>query len=356
MVVSNEVLFMGLFIVFIIAILLIDLLFVGKNSDHVSLKEAGTWTFIWVSLAILFSLFLRYFGEIVHGVDNIEDLTRIVHQYAPELKLTGISLDENLDIYRKYMTISYLTGYLIEETLSVDNLFVILMILTAFNVKPSSYKSVLLWGILGAIVLRFGFIFAGSALIQRFDWVLLIFGAYLVYAGVEMFIKRHSEDKIEPQNHWLVKLSSRWFKVFPRYVGKNFFVKTKGIWHITPLFVVVVIIEFTDLIFAADSIPAIFSVTRDPYVVFFSNIFAILGLRSLFFLLVHVVKLFYYLKTGISVLLVFIGFKLLFHSWLEEIGFQSVYSLYFILLVLFVSIGMSLLRKKKERTKLEVAE
>jgi tellurite resistance protein TerC len=352
MIISNEVLVMGLFIVFIIAILLIDLLFVGRNSDHVSLKEAGTWSLIWISLAMLFSFLLRYFGEIVHGVETMDDLTLIVHKYAPELKLSGITLAENIDIYRQYMTISYLTGYLIEETLSTDNLFVILMILTAFNVRPSSYKPVLLWGILGAIVLRFGFIFAGSALVQRFEWILLIFGAYLVYAGVEMYLKRHTEEKIDPQHHWLVKLSSRWFKVFPRYVGKNFFIKKQGVLHITPLLVVVIIIEFTDLIFATDSIPAIFSVTRDPYVVFFSNIFAILGLRSLFFLLAHVVKLFYYLKTGIAVLLVFIGAKLLFHSWLEKIGFESVYSLYFILTVLALSIGLSLLKKKRERTKL----
>lgn len=352
MILSNEVLFMGLFIIFIIAILLIDLLFVGRNSDHVSLKEAGTWSFIWISLALLFSILIRYYGEAIHGVETFEDLTHIVQKYAPELKLNGITFEDNIDIYRKYMTISYLTGYLIEQTLSTDNLFVILMILVAFNVRPSSYKPVLLWGILGAIVLRFIFIFAGSALIQRFDWVMLIFGAYLVYAGVDMFRKRHSDEKIDPQHHWLVKLSSRWFKVYPRYVGKNFFVKRNGILHITPLFVVVIIIEFTDLIFAADSIPAIFAVTRDPYVVFFSNIFAILGLRSLFFLLVHVVKLFYYLKTGIAILLGFIGFKLLFHSWLEKVGFESIYSLYFILIVLTLSIGFSLLRKRVGRTKL----
>jgi tellurite resistance protein TerC len=295
---------------------------------------------------------LRYFGEIVHGIETMDDLTLIVQKYAPELKLTGITLAENIDIYRQYMTISYLTGYLIEETLSTDNLFVMLMILTAFNVRPSSYKTVLLWGILGAIVLRFGFIFAGSALIQRFEWILLIFGAYLIYAGIDMYLKRHSEEKIDPQHHWLVKFSSRLFKVFPRYVGKNFFVRKDGRLHITPLLVVVIIIEFSDLIFAADSIPAIFAVTRDPYVVFFSNIFAILGLRSLFFLLAHVVKLFYYLKTGVAILLGFIGFKLIFHSWLERIGFESVYSLYFILIVLVLSIGFSLLRKRILGTKL----
>ena len=352
MIVSSEVLSMGIFIIFIVVILLIDLLLVGKDRPEVSLKEAGAWSIIWVSLALLFSILLFYFGHVVHGIKDLGDLIHIVHKYAPELKLTGITFEDNLLIYRKYMTISYLTGYLIEETLSTDNLFVILMILIAFNVKAANYKPVLLWGILGAIVLRFGFIFAGCALIQRFEWIMLVFGGYLVYAGINMFIKRHEEEKIDPQHHWLVKLSSRWLNVFPRYVGKNFFIKRKGMWHITPLLVVVIIVEFTDLIFATDSIPAIFSITRDPYVVFFSNIFAILGLRSLFFLLVHVVKMFYYLKTGISVLLGFIGFKLLFHTWLDNIGFQSIYSLYFILFVLFLSIGFSLLRKKRNTSKL----
>jgi len=352
MFISNETLFMGLFIIFIISVLLIDIKVVGRNSDHVSLKESGWWTVIWVSLALLFSLFIRYFGEIVHGIQSMDDLTLIVQKYAPELKLTGTTLAENIDIYRKHMTINYLTGYLIEETLSVDNLFVILMILTSFNVKPSNYKPVLLWGILGAIVLRFGFIFAGSALIQKFEWVMYIFGAYLLYAGVKMFIERHSEESIDPQHHWLLKFMSRWFKVFPRYVGKNFMIKKDGVLHMTPLLVVVIFIEFTDLIFAADSIPAIFSVTRDPYVVFFSNIFAILGLRSLFFMLVHVVNLFYYLKTGISFLLGFIGFKLIFHSWLESIGFESIYSLYIILITLVLSIGFSLLRRRRERKRL----
>ncbi len=352
MTINNELIFLLLFIIFIISILLVDLLVVGKNKDEVSLREAGTWSFIWISLSLLFSLFIRFYGEIIHGINTPEELNLIINKYSPELLLTGETFADNIDIFRKHLTINYLTGYLIEETLSVDNLFVILMVLTAFNVKHSNYKRVLLWGILGAIFLRLIFIFAGSVLIQRFEWILLIFGAYLVYTGIMMFLKRHSEEKIDPQNNRFVKFLSRWVNVYPRYVGKNFFIRKDSKTFITPLFVVVLFIEFTDLIFAADSIPAIFSVTRNPYIVFFSNIFAILGLRSLFFLLVHVVKMFYYLKTGISFLLVFIGFKLLFHSWLEEIGFKSVYSLYMIIIVLILSIGFSLLKKNKDKLKL----
>jgi tellurite resistance protein TerC len=347
MITSNNILFVGLFIAFIIAVLLIDLLVVGKNKSVVSLKEAGIWSVIWITLALLFSLFIRFYGDVIHGIGNADDLAGIVFKYFPELKLTGVTFEENIDLLRKQMFINYLTGYLIEETLSVDNLFVILMILTAFNVKQSNYKQVLLWGILGAIVMRFIFIFAGSALIQRFDWIMLVFGAYLVYAGVTMFIKRHSEEKIDPQHNWMVKLLSRWFKVYPRYVGKHFVIRKNGVLYITPLLVVLIFVEFTDLIFAADSIPAIFGITRDPFVVFFSNIFAIMGLRSLFFLLAHVVKMFYYLKAGISVLLVFIGFKLLFHHWLEEVGFETIYSLYLILIILSASVILSILRNRR---------
>ncbi len=163
-----------------------------------------------------------------------------------------------------------------------------------------------------------------------------------------MFVNRNKEEKIEPQNHPLVKFLSKRFRVFPRYVGNKFFIRKKGILYITPLFIVLIMVEFTDVIFATDSIPAIFSVTRDPYVVFFSNIFAILGLRSLFFLLIHVVDMFHYLKIGISILLTFVGVKLLAHTWLESVGFKSVHSLYFILFVLVGSVVLSLLFPKKE--------
>ena len=162
-------------------------------------------------------------------------------------------------------------------------------ILKAFSVSKANYKRVLFWGILGAIIMRFIFIFAGAALINRFEWLLYIFGVYLLYVGVRMYLERNKEKQIQPQDHALVKLLARWFNVFPRYVNDRFFIRKDHKVYITPLFVVLIMIEFTDLIFAMDSIPAVFGITRDPYVVFFSNIFAILGLRSLFFLLIKVV-------------------------------------------------------------------
>jgi tellurite resistance protein TerC len=247
------------------------------------------------------------------------------------------------------MGMEFLTGYLIEYTLSMDNVFVIMTILSAFAVEKKYYKQVLFWGILGAIILRFIFIFAGAALIQKFEWILYVFGAFLVYTGINIFINRNKEEKIEPQKHWLVKYLSKRFPLFPRYVRHRFFITRGKKLFMTPLFVVLLLIEFTDIIFALDSIPAIFAVTRDPYVVFFSNIFAIIGLRSLFFLLMRVVDLFHYLKIGIAFLLVFVGFKLLAHGWLEHIGFKSVYSLYIILATLVVCIIVSIIFPPKTK-------
>jgi len=223
------------------------------------------------------------------------------------------------------------------------------MILTGFSVDPKNYKQVLFWGILGAIVLRFIFIFAGSALIHRFSWILLVFGAFLVYSGVQMFLTRNKEQKLEARDHWLVKFLSKHVNVYPDFLGHHFWTRLDGKLYMTPLFIVLIMIEFTDVIFALDSIPAIFSITTDPYIVFFSNIFAIIGLRSLFFLLIKVVDLFHYLKVGISFLLAFVGFKLLFHSWLEEIGYQNVYSLYIIAGTLVISILASIIFPERKK-------
>ncbi len=349
---NTETIFLAGFLVFVVTILLLDLLVIGGKSHTVSFKEAASWTMVWITLALSFGLFLFFYGEKMHGIHSYDDLMHVVTKFDYGLDLTGMGFDQAVELFRKTMAINYISGYLIEEILSVDNLFVIIMILTAFSVKEEAYKPVLFWGILGAIVLRFLFIFIGAALIHKFEWILYIFGAYLVYAGIKMFINRTKEEKIEPQNHPLVKFLSRFFRVFPKYVKNNFFVRRKKYTYITPLFIVLIMVEFTDLIFATDSIPAIFSVTRDQYVVFFSNIFAILGLRSMFFLLIHVVNKFHYLKIGISVLLIFVGIKLLAHTWLVAIGFKSIHSLYFILFVLFASVALSLLFPVKEEATL----
>lgn len=351
---SGEVIFFVLFIIFIIAVLTFDLLIVGRKSHVVSFKEALIWSAVWISSALGFYLFIYFHGDMIHGIDTFEHLKEVATKYAPQLQLDLNDFEKSVQMYRQNMAIEYITGYIIEYSLSVDNIFVIMMILSAFSVKEESYKPVLFWGILGAIVLRCIFIFTGSVLIQKFNWILYIFGAFLIYSGIKMYLGRNKEEKIEPQKHKLVIFLSKHLSVFPRYVSNRFFIKKDGTIFITPLFIVLVLIEFTDLIFALDSIPAIFAVTLDPFVVFFSNIFAIIGLRSLFFLLMKIVHIFHYLKVGVALLLIFVGIKLLGHHCLEKMGFETVYSLYIILFILSVSIIASLLFPKKKLKEKEV--
>ena len=341
-----EILPLILFIVGIVGVLLIDLLVIGRKSHVISFSEAGIWVAVWVSLAFLFYLFLLWKGEVVHGIKNMEDLRRVVDLYSYQIGVSGNNFQETIRIFRKNISTNYITGYFIEETLSLDNLFVILMILTGFSVSTKNYKKVLFWGILGAIVLRSLFIFAGYAVIKRFDWVLLIFGAFLVYTGIRYMFKE--EKKTDIRKQFLFRAISSNFRVYPRFVTNRFFLLKEGKRYITPLFVVLILVEFTDLIFAVDSIPAIFSVTTDPYIVFFSNIFAIIGLRSLFFFLASMHGRFRFLKYGISVLLIFVGFKLLLKDFIQEWGYKSQYSLYFIIFVILASVGISLLFPPKK--------
>lgn len=341
----TEILFLGGFVVFIAAILVLDMLVIDRKAHVVSIKEAGTWTAIWIGLALLFSVFLWFHGDMVHGIENMQDLQAVAARYAAHLKLDASDFEASLQQYRHYMTISYISGYLIEKTLSVDNLFVMMMIFTSFGVGKNEYQHVLNWGILGAIVLRFIFIFLGAAIISRFDWILIVFGALLIYSGIKMYVNRNKKEEINVEKHPLVKFLTKTGRMYPKFMGDKFFVREAGKWLLTPLFVTVLVIEFSDLIFAFDSIPAVFSVSLDPYVVFFSNIFAILGLRAMFFLLAAIADKFRYLKTGVCVLLVFIGVKMLIHKYFE---IDAIASLLFIIAVLIISIGASLIIPQKK--------
>ena len=341
----TEILFLGGFVIFIAAILVLDMLVIDRKAHVVSIKEAGTWTGVWIGLALLFSVFLWFHGDMVHGIENMQDLQAVAARYAAHLKLDASDFEASLQQYRHYMTISYISGYLIEKTLSVDNLFVMMMIFTSFGVGKNEYQHVLNWGILGAIVLRFIFIFLGAAIISRFDWILLVFGALLVYSGIKMYVNRNKKEEINVEKHPLVKFLTKTGRMYPKFMGDKFFVREAGKWLLTPLFVTVLVIEFSDLIFAFDSIPAVFSVSLDPYVVFFSNIFAILGLRAMFFLLAAIADKFRYLKTGVCVLLVFIGVKMLIHKYFE---IDAIASLLFIIAVLIISIGASLIIPQKK--------
>ncbi|HPD65870.1 MAG TPA: TerC/Alx family metal homeostasis membrane protein [Bacteroidia bacterium] len=338
-----------LFIAGIFLLLMFDLGIFNKKSHVIKFREAIIWTSVWISLGIAFYLFIYFKGDIIHGISSNEDITHKINEYHHSIKMTD-DFSTNLKTYRKAISLEYLTGYLIEYALSVDNIFVMILIFLSFGVDPKYYKKVLFWGILGAIVMRFIFIFLSSALIQQFNWILYIFGGLLIITGIRMFIQRNAEEKIETSRHPVVRFSSRYFKIFPRYVNGHFFIFKNKKFLFTPLFLVLLVIEFTDVIFAIDSVPAIFSVTKDPYIIFFSNIFAILGLRSLFFLVSNVMNLFAYLKIGLSVLLVFIGLKMIFHHWLDLIGFSVSHSLYFVLFILLTSILMSVLFPPKNKT------
>jgi tellurite resistance protein TerC len=344
----SEFLLIGGFLVLIIFVLMIDLLVVGKNSHVVSTKEALIWSSIWFMLSMGFYVFLKYYGHLLHGIETSEELNSIVGKYAPGLRFSSTDFNGMLAEYRDNMSMSYLAGYFIEQTLSIDNVFVILMILQGFSVPLKNYKKVLFWGVLGAIILRFIFIFAGAALIYKFSWVLYVFGAVLLYQGVKILFKKDGDEK-DPHDYAIVKFLSKYLNITKEYHGDRFTIKQNRKVFFTPLMLVLVSVEFIDVVFALDSIPAVFSVSLDPFVVFFSNIFAIIGLRSLFFLLSNLVNKFRFISVGVSILLIFVGIKLLAHTWLDEIGFKSSYSLYFIAVTLLLSVILSMLFPEKEK-------
>jgi tellurite resistance protein TerC len=260
------------FNVFILVMLFIDLGLFNRKAHAITYKEATIWSAVWMTLALIFG------GGIFWHLGNQKGL-------------------------------KYLTGYLIEKSLSVDNLFVILLIFSYFKVPAKYQHRVLFWGVLGALVMRAAMIFLGAALIRNFSWIIYIFGAFLIFTGIRMFTQEETE--IHPEKNPLVRLVTRYVPLTDYYEEEKFFTRANGRFTGTLLFLVLVIVEVTDLIFAVDSIPAIFAITTDTFIVYTSNVFAILGLRSLYFLLAGVVEKFHYLKVGLAIVLTFIGAKML---------------------------------------------
>lgn len=345
----SEAVVFTLFLLFIAVMLALDLGVFHKKDHVIGWKEAGVWVAIWFGMAMLFSLVVFLKGDIFHGIHDAASLKAYYAAYFPgsvtHVYNDSLSFAQNLQLYRKTLGMEYLSGYFIEQALSIDNIFVMIMIFLSFGVDRKYYHRVLFWGIVGAIVMRFAFIFAAAALVQRFVWVLAVFGVVLVYSGVKMFWEK--KEQVDTEHHPAVRLASKIFKVDTRGDGNRFFVRKGKAWYITPLFVVLLVIEFSDIIFAVDSIPAIFSITQDPYIVFFSNIFAIMGLRSLFFLLSNVVDRFWLLKFGLGCLLIFIGVKMLLHTFFH-VEVSTGVSLIVILGVLFFSVVFSMLFPRKE--------
>ncbi len=273
------------FIIFVLAMLALDLFVLGGNKAHrVSVKEAGSWVAAWVSMAFAFAALLWWYLD---GTAGREMANR--------------------------KALEFVTGYLIEQSLSVDNMFVFVMIFTYFAVPPELQRRVLLYGVLGAIVMRAGMILTGVWLVQEFAWILYVFGAFLVLTGIKMLVFADKQPDLEknPLLRWL----RGHMRITPSFHGEKFFVRIDGVRWATPMFLVLMMIEASDLVFAVDSIPAIFAVTTDPFIVFTSNIFAIMGLRALYFLLADMAERFHLLKYGLALVLVFIGGKMLAAPW-----------------------------------------
>jgi len=269
---SNQILWWVVFNIFVLAMLAIDLGVFHRKAHEIKTKEALIWSAIWITLALLFNLGI-YFWR------------------GPQTAL------------------EFLTGYLIEKSLSVDNIFIFLLIFSYFRVPALYQHKVLFWGILGALVMRAIFIAAGVTLIQKFHWLIYIFGGFLILTGIKMALEK--EKKIHPERNPVLRLFRRFVPVTSDYEGDKFLVKREGRYFATPLFITLLIVETTDVIFAIDSIPAILAITLDPFIVYTSNVFAILGLRSLYFALAGIMQLFHYLHYGLSAILVFVGAKML---------------------------------------------
>jgi len=344
-----RILFFIAFLVFICTMLALDLGVFHKNDHEIKSKEALTWTCVWVVLAMGMALLLRFHAEWIHGISNMDDLTEFVRGTEMNSKIQQAADYENaLELYRKEMTGQYLAGYFLEESLSIDNIFVMIMIFASFGIEKKYFHRILFWGILGAIVLRLIFIFALGAVVSKISWILAIFGIILIYSGIKMF-RNKGDEEIDTASHPIVKFASKHFHVTPNIDGHNFFTKIDGKNFMTPLFLVLLVIEFSDIIFAVDSIPAVFSITTDPFIVFFSNIFAIMGLRSLFFLLSNVNDKFWLLKYGLGTLLCFIGIKMVGHEFFH-LSISTAASLFVILGILVCSILLSLIFPRKENT------
>lgn len=314
----HELIFLIGFLLLVAFLLSLDLGVFHKKDHVIGFKEATIWTCVWIGTALLFYGFILLKGEIIHGPETMTQLQELNVRHGHGIDFSSLqgmdeeeAYEKGVRMYRKALSLEYITGYLIEKTLSLDNIFVMIMIFMAFGVEKIYYHRVLFFGIIGAIVLRFIFIFTASALIHKFHWILLLFGGILIYSGIKMFMDRNKRETMDVSNHPVVKFASKRKLSTSEFHGHDFFAKLDGRVLMTPLFIVLLIIEFSDIIFAFDSIPAIFSVTQDPYIVFFSNIFAIMGLRSLFFMLESVMDRFYYLKIGVSFLLGFVGVKML---------------------------------------------
>ena len=306
---SSQTIMWLIFTAVIAVMFILDIWVFNRKSHEIRFREALTSTLVWVGLALVFN------GGVWYYLGRAKAL-------------------------------EFLTGYIIEESLSVDNLFVFIMIFSYFRVSRAHQPKILKWGIIGALVMRGIFIVVGIGLLERFHWMIYLFGAVLVYTGFKMAFG--AEEKIEPEKNLLVRLVRRFVPITKRISGDRFFIKKGGILAATPLFLTLVVVESSDLIFAVDSIPAVLAVTHDPFIVYSSNVFAIMGLRSLYYLLAHVMEMFAYLKLGVSFILAFVGAKMLLVD-LVEIPLHFSLGVIIGTLAISIFISVTITGRKKHR-------
>ena len=304
----------GVFLLVVIAMLMVDLGVFHRKAHVLSMREATIWSIVWVVVALVFNAIVWVW---------------LGHQKALE----------------------FFTGYLVEKALSADNIFVFAVLFNYFAVPPEYRHRVLFWGVLGAIVFRLTFILAGTALLKKFHWVVYIFGIIVIVSGIKLLMRK--DEEIDPERNPVLRLARRFLPITPNYHGQNFFVRLNGKFMATPLALVLLVVESTDIVFAIDSIPAIFAITRDPFIVFTSNVCAILGLRALYFLLEGMIRLFQYLDEGLAVILVFIGIKMLVSEFYK---IPTWVALGFVAAVLAITIALSLMAERREQVRAEKLE
>jgi len=316
--------FLAGFILFVVLLLVLDLTVFHRKAHSVSIREATLWVVFWVSLAVIFNIGLYYYAS---------------WSFPQNQRLTEI---QGFDPAKaaKQVALEFMAGYIIEESLSVDNIFVFVVVMGYFAIPARYQHRVLFFGILGAIIFRGIFISLGALLIQ-FHWIIYVFGAFLIFTGFRMALAE--ERPPEPDKNPLIRLFRRYMPVASEFHGQLFFVRLRGTMHATPLFIAVLFLEATDIVFAVDSVPAIFAVTREPLIVFTSNIFAILGLRAMYFLLAGAMDKFYMLKYGLALILVFVGLKMTWLDYAFDGHFPIGWSLGIIAAILVVTVSGSLL-------------
>ena len=310
------------FLAFVLVLLALDLGVFHRKAHAVELKEALVWSGVWMGLALAFNAFV-YFGYEYHWLG---------------MGLPGTEPDG------RAAAVMFFTGYVVEKSLSVDNVFVMALIFSYFGVPAVSQHRVLFWGILGALTMRGAMILLGSVLIAEFHWVLYFFGAFMIFTAAKMLLIRQEPD---PKHTWLVRLARRLFPVMDDFVGQQFAVRVNGKWMLTPLALALVAVESSDLMFAGDSVPAIFAITEDPFLVFSSNVFAMLGLRSLYFALAGIMDKFSYLKLSLAVLLALVGVKMLLKDVLHAVPGLTYYTLGLIAVILGAGVFASLVRARR---------